>query len=79
MWHLHVYKLQQRTLNQNKQTKKDLKVLLSTRFHQQRKVPHLYYSDQDEEQGHSTDLEKPKNTNRHSLEFAIKQTVHSPQ
>ena len=71
MWYLHVYKLKQRKLNQKK-PKKDLKVLLSTRFHQQRKVPHLYYSDQDEEQGHSTDLEKPKNTNRHSLELAIK-------
>ena len=46
-------------------TKKDLTVLPSTRFHQQRKVPHLYHSDQDEEQGHSTDLEKPKDTNRH--------------
>ena len=46
-------------------TKKDLTVLPSTRFHQQRKVLHLYHSDQDEEQGHSTDLEKPKDTNRH--------------
>ena len=48
-----------------KKTKKDLTVLLNTRFHQQRKVPHLYHSDQDEEQGHSTDLEKPENTNTH--------------
>ena len=48
-----------------KKVKKDLTVLPNTRFHQQHKVRHLYHSDQDEEQGHSTDLEKPKNTNRH--------------
>ena len=47
-----------------KTTKKDLTVLPSTQFHQQRKVPHLCHSDQDEEQSHSTDLGKPKNTSR---------------